>query len=108
MEPCPGCGQMSCICLKSTTPVFRNTHVPRPFGITRDEFGRTLYETVKCIGAIKQLQHYLSILLEDPPAFTIMRQREQEARQHLAQLLPQLSDAEDAEIRYRYPEVPAW
>lgn len=106
---CNNCESNPCICRpKSTTPVFRSTFVPQPFGITKEQFGVRLHETIKTIGAIKQLQHYLTILLDDPRALTAMREREQEARRHLAELLPDLTDKEDAEIRYRYPEVTTW
>lgn len=111
MIPCEGCGQNACICLKSTTPVpptFRSTYQHLPFGITKDQFGVTLFEVIKTIGAIKQLQHYLTLLLDDPRALTVMREREQEKRRHLATLLPQLTDSEDGQIRLRYPEVTSW
>lgn len=108
MSACQSCGQSPCVCLKSTTPVFRSTYQHLPFGITRDQFGMSLYEAIKRVGAIRQLQHYLSMLMEDPQGLTAMREREHEQRRQLAELLPRLTDKEDAEFRYRYPEVLTW
>lgn len=105
---CNNCEQNPCTCLKSTTPVFRSTYQHLPFGITREQFGAHLYEAIKRVGAIKQLQRYMSLLIEDPKGLTAMREREQEQRKELAALLPKLTDNEDAEFRYRYPEVLSW
>lgn len=88
--------------------VIRSTYRPLPFGMTLDQFGRHLCDAIKYVGAIKQLQHYMSILLEDPRGLQVMREREQIQRRELAAILPTLTDKEDAEFRYRYPEVLTW
>ena len=107
---CGACGQHWCVCLKSTKPILpcRETFHSQPFGITREQLGPYLYEAIKRVGAIKQLQHYMSLLMEHSGGLTAMREREQAQRRELAAILPRLTDREDAELRTQYPEVITW
>lgn len=118
---CPECDrlfvddQRSCVCgwgrqkaQARIEDLVRSTYRPIPFGITREQFGVQLFDAIRHVGAIKQLQHYLPILVEDPKGLQAMREREQQQRRELAAILPTLTDAEDAALRQRYPEVTTW
>jgi hypothetical protein len=97
------CGyKIQIIPMKHGLPVERE-----PAGITREQFGLSLYEAIKCCGGIMQLRKYQDMekAQEDQAWRKDLEQREDALSQQLDTLLPKLSVADQEAMMLRYPEI---
>lgn len=107
---CEHCGMDLCVCAErvpSRFPVPYKPHVSQPPGITKEEFGLNLYETITTIGGIMGLeqQRAAAIHYEHPEKIPDLLRRRKALQITLAAQLPKLKNHELDEILVRYPWV---
>jgi len=75
--------------------------------LSAEEFGVTLYETIKTISGMRAIQEHIGIAVNKQQGYKVqgLRKRKHELRERLATLLPQLTADETAQIVLRYPDV---
>lgn len=76
-------------------------------GMTKEQFGLNLYETIKTIGGILTIDDHLEQCRLKGEGWRIqgLQQKRAVLQKQLAVQLPLLTDDEDAQIRARYPFV---
>ena len=107
---CPRCTNDPCNCgepLDRSVPYIRSTYRELPKGITKEEFGVALYETIKIIGGILALnQHYqTAVWKEDPDAKADYQARRLRQVDRLQSQMAALSDSDAAQVALKYPWV---
>jgi hypothetical protein len=87
--------------------VFRSTYQVQPWGLTRDEFGRALYEAVFTIGGILGIEQQRAAAIHHGHGYKLQRLMARRAvlQQDLAQRLPMLNESEMARVLAIYPWV---
>ncbi len=101
-----GCGWE----MKSTVVPERSTYQSQPYGLTKDEFGFVLYETINTIGGIMQCRKRCSKTNRfclKAGGLKLIQQREHELLKQLPGLMAQLSPEDVIAIVQRYPWVTA-
>ena len=106
---CNVCEQEPCQCGNSTAYQFRETYRPQPMGITKEEFGVQLYNTIKTIGGLLGLQEQLQAAMKKGQSLRIkeLKGRQINLRLVLADHLKTLTDDEMRQILEHYPQVGA-
>lgn len=114
---CPTCDAsydgVNCYCgyerpASSGRIVFRSTEHPQPPGISSEEFGRALTNTISLIGGIQQLRRYRGLVaMGDLPKTDDYELRESKLKEQLRTSLVHLPADEVTEIVTRYPWVAA-
>ncbi len=114
---CPTCDGpfdgVTCSCgyeqpKRSTGVLFRSTEHPQPKGITRAEFGESLYLTLWIIGGIMQLRRYRGLVaMGDLEPTDEYAKREAKLKEQLASAMVALPADDVTEIVQRYPWVAA-
>ena len=82
-------------------PVWKATYHQKPQGITKEEFGLDLYECIKAIGGIKQLDRMLKV----KPAHQEYLKRRAILKADMTRYYQKLTDTDAAEVARRYPWV---
>lgn len=102
--PCP-CGYTDSVKRGSGYP--RSTYTAQPTGITKEEFGLNLYETIKTIGGILGIDQQRANAIHKGEGFKVqeLMPRRKALQVTLAKQLPVLNDAEMAQLLDRYPWV---
>jgi 2-C-methyl-D-erythritol 4-phosphate cytidylyltransferase len=87
----------------------RATYQPQPHGITKEEFGVNLYETIKTIGGILGIDRQRAAVIHGGQGYKLadLNTRRQALQRTLAQQLQTLTDAEMAQVLEKYPWVVA-
>lgn len=93
--------------VSSYRPAMPARYAPMPFGVTKEEFGLTLYEVIKLIGGILGLDEQRSLAINAHQGYKVQAilARRKEHQHTLAQQLPRLNNSEMAQILLRYPWV---
>lgn len=88
-------------------PIVRSTYRHLDPGITRQQFGETLYETIKTIGGILGLEQQRAAAIHYGEGYKIARllARRKLLQERLSELLPQIDEANMATILKLYPWV---
>lgn len=108
---CHNCESNPCSCqrekLAHPATVTRSTYQPLHDGITKEEFGINLYETIKTIGGILGIdqQRASAIHKNQQKVGKDLSTRRHTLQRTLATQLPLLTDAEMNQILARYPWV---
>lgn len=109
MPLCNVCGEQDCTCRPAVQSkvIWRNTEHLIAAGITKDEFGIQLYNTIMLIGGIMQLRCYLGHVAmgELPPCD--YKQREGKLIDQVRTGLLALKADDVAQVVRRYPWVAA-
>ncbi len=112
---CNSCEQNPCTCQKPAAvhqplprPQVRSTYQPLPEGISLEEFGPMLFETIKLIGGMSGLQAQIATAIHEGKGYKVQGFKERREslkvtllKQHLALLTPD----ERTQIFDRYPWV---
>ncbi len=118
MQTCEVCSEPmtgdACACgwslpLPSTVHA-RSTYREMPVGLTKEEFGMTLYKTIELIGGILQLRQWraarISAQRAKPGDLKKWQVKEKDLSQKLRiMMVDQLSAEEAAEVAMKYPWV---
>ena len=115
---CPECDRQiesyPCRCgyahsLTPVRPIPTKLYQSLPFGCAKEEFGLTLYETIMTIGGILGLDEQRALAVNKHEGYKVqsLMRRRHALQEHLAVLLPLLSESEMAQILLRYRWVTA-
>lgn len=112
---CPTCDAsydgVNCSCgyerpVSSGRIIFRSTDHPLPTGISSEDFGVSLSNTISLIGGIQQLRRYRRLVaMGDLPTTNEYEIRESKLKEQLKTALVHLPPAEVTGILARYPWV---
>lgn len=102
--PCP-CGYTDTA--KPSRGYPRSTYQPQPTGITKEEFGLNLYETIKTIGGILGIDQQRANAIHKGEGYRVqeLMTRRKALQVTLAKQLPELTDSEMDQVLARYPFV---
>lgn len=110
---CVTCGQDLCVCAPLATmiqlPVPYRKYVVAPTGMTKEEFGLSLYETIVTIGGLLgvEQQRAAAIHLGQGSKIAELIVRRERLQRVLAAQLPRLNDSEMKQVLTAYPWVVA-
>ena len=106
--PC-ACGYGTPITPETANPLarFPRTYESLPFGITKEEFGIALYDTIKLIGGILAIDEHRAIVIYKNQGYQLQAlvARRRTIQQELAVQLPRLSESELDQVLQKYPWV---
>lgn len=113
MVECPECFEEFtpplCSCgyrtIRPNTVIFRSTEHEVPLGITREEFGVQLYNTIVLIGGLIQLRHYLGKVAMGELEPRDFKEREVKLIDQLRTALLALKPDDLTQVVRRYPWV---
>lgn len=105
---CVRCEQNPCTCGKRVVQFpIKQTHQVRPSGITKEEFGLDLYECVKAIGGLMQVDRLIAHAKQEGLGWQVKELSGRRAKLidtiHIHNKA--LSDGDAAEVARRYPVV---
>ena len=85
----------------------RQTYTPQPNGITKEEFGLNLYDTIFTISGIRALEEHIAVAIHQNKGYKLqgLKDRRLTLKATLAKLLPTLTEEKMAQILDRYPHV---
>lgn len=88
-------------------PIGRSTYVPQPLGITKEEFGREVYDTIKTIGGICGLHDQIAGAIHRGEGWKGSGLKDQldALRKDLATQMPLLTPEQTVRILAAYPMV---
>lgn len=112
---CPDCDRevhgQSCSCgwipAGQSRVIYRSTEHELPKGITKEEFGIQLYNTIVLIGGVMQLRRYLGKVAMGELEPRDFKQREGKLIEHLRTALLALKADDLTQVVRRYPWVAA-
>lgn len=108
---CLTCENDPCTCNASherlPKPDVRSTYKPVPLGITKEEFGVNLYETIKIIGGMQGLQDQIAGAIHRGAGDKVqgLTDRRNALRKDLAGAMTTLTPSETMQILDTYPLV---
>lgn len=105
---CNACEANPCSCTRTAAPVMpRQTYITQPHGITKEEFGLNLYDTIFTISGIRALEEHIAVAIHQNKGYQLQgfKDRRLALKSTLAKLLPKLTEEEMAQTLERYPFV---